>query len=133
MRYLSCKTLDSLAYDEDAREVLLRRVVAERLAGFPAPALDDHIVATYFFSLRSLKLSKLVDEIIYHATSGTHEPPPGSLLAQCTGKGLGIDAFDESERIGLLHMAYPLKMLLQPDGHLTSCDLLHTAASAIIF
>ena len=31
-------------------------------------------------------------------------------------------------RIGLLHVAFPLKMLLQPDGHLTSCDLLHTVA-----
>src|SRR5260370_32616169 len=30
-------------------------------------------------------------------------------------------------------MAYPLKMMLQPDGHLTSCDILHTVAGAIIF
>ena len=30
-------------------------------------------------------------------------------------------------------MAYPLKMLLQPDGHLTSTDILHTVAGAIIF
>jgi ribulose 1,5-bisphosphate carboxylase large subunit-like protein len=30
-------------------------------------------------------------------------------------------------------MAFPLKMMLQPDGHLTSCDLLHTLAGAIIF
>jgi len=32
-----------------------------------------------------------------------------------------------------LHMAFPLKMLRQPDGHLTSCDFLHTVAGAIIF
>jgi ribulose 1,5-bisphosphate carboxylase large subunit-like protein len=30
-------------------------------------------------------------------------------------------------------MAFPLKMLLQPDGHLTSTDILHTVAGAIIF
>ena len=36
-------------------------------------------------------------------------------------------------RIGLLHVAFPLKMLQQPDGHVTSCDLLHTVAGAIIF
>jgi ribulose 1,5-bisphosphate carboxylase large subunit-like protein len=30
-------------------------------------------------------------------------------------------------------MAYPLKMLLQPDGHLTSTDILHTTAGAILF
>jgi ribulose-bisphosphate carboxylase large chain len=35
--------------------------------------------------------------------------------------------------MGLLHVAFPLKMLLHPDGHLTSCDLLHTVAAAIIF
>jgi len=29
--------------------------------------------------------------------------------------------------------AFPLKMMLQPDGHLTSCDILHTVAGAIIF
>ena len=45
----------------------------------------------------------------------------------------GVDAWDATGRIGLLHMAFPLKMLLQPDGHLTSCDLLHTVAGAIIF
>ena len=32
-----------------------------------------------------------------------------------------------SGRIGLLHVAFPLKMMRQPDGHVTSCDLLHTA------
>jgi len=44
-----------------------------------------------------------------------------------------MDAFDNTGRVGLLHIAFPLKMLLQPDGHLTSCDLLHTLAAAIIF
>jgi ribulose 1,5-bisphosphate carboxylase large subunit-like protein len=133
MKPLSPKTLEALAHDEDAREVLLRRVVAERLAEMPAPLLEDQIVATYFFALRSLKLSRLVEEISYHATSGIRNPPPGTLLADCTGKGVGINAFDQSERVGLLHMAYPLKMMLQPDGHVTSCDILHTAAGAIIF
>ena len=32
-----------------------------------------------------------------------------------------------------MHVAFPLKMMLQPDGHLTTCDLLHTVAGAIIF
>ena len=45
----------------------------------------------------------------------------------------GVDRFDSSGRIGLLHVAYPLKMLRHPDGHVTSCDLLHTTAGAIIF
>ena len=65
--------------------------------------------------------------------AASKNPPPGSLLAQCTGQAAGIDAWDASGRIGLLHMAFPLKMLQQPDGHVTSCDILHTVAGAILF
>ena len=90
-------------------------------------------MATYFLALRTTRLAKAAKEIAYHATSGMKNPPPGSLLAQCTAQAAGVDAWDASGRIGLLHMAFPLKMLLQPDGHLTSCDLLHTVAGAIIF
>jgi ribulose-bisphosphate carboxylase large chain len=122
-----------LWYDFDAREVLLRRIIAERLAAAPAPQLDDFIVATYFFALRSWSLEHAAKEISYHATSGTKDVPPGSLLEQCTGKLVGIDAWDNTGRLGLLHIAYPLKMLLQADGHLTSTDILHTTAGAIIF
>ncbi len=34
---------------------------------------------------------------------------------------------------GCCSVAFPLKMMLQPDGHVTSGDLLHTVAAAIIF
>jgi hypothetical protein len=54
-------------------------------------------------------------------------------LMPCSAKAAGVDAFDETGRLGLLHVAFPLKMMLQPDGHLTSSDLLHTTAGAIIF
>lgn len=126
-------TLQSLWHDADAREVLLRRIITERLATKPAPKIDDQIVATYFFALRSWSLEHAAKEISYHATSGTKDIPPGSLLEQCTGKAVGVDAFDATGRLGLIHMAYPLKMLLQADGHLTSTDILHTVAGAIIF
>src|SRR5712692_2474952 len=126
-------TLSRLWHDEDAREVCLREVIRDRLAEKPPPPIDDQIVATYFFAFRSMTLQDAVAEISYHATSGIKHPPPGSLLEQCTAQAAGIDAFDASGRIGLLHIAYPLKMMLQPDGHLTSCDILHTVAGAIIF
>lgn len=126
-------TLPSLWHDADAREVLLRRIITERLAARPAPKVDDQVVATYFFALRSWSLEHAAKEISYHATSGTKDIPPGSLLEQCTGKAVGVDAFDNTGRLGLIHMAYPLKMLLQSDGHLTSTDILHTVAGAIIF
>ena len=133
MTSLNEKTLQALWYDRDTREVTLRRVVTERLAQKPTPKWDDYLVASYFFAQRTLTLEKAVKEIAYHATSGTKDIEPGSLIEQCTGKVAGIDAFDSTGRIGLLHMAFPLKMLLQPDGHLTSTDIMHTAANAIIF
>jgi ribulose-bisphosphate carboxylase large chain len=125
--------LELLWRDADAREVILRRVVSERLLARPAPLLEDQLVATYFFALRSWSLAHAAKEISYHATSGTKDIPVGSLLEQCTGKAVGVDAFDSTGRLGLIHMAYPLKMLLQPDGHLTSTDILHTVAGAVLF
>jgi len=95
--------------------------------------VEDHVVASYFLALRHTTLHSAVREIAYHATSGVKDPPPGSLLAQCTAQAAGVDPWDETGRMGLLHVAFPLKMLLQPDGHLTSCDLLHTVAAAIVF
>jgi ribulose 1,5-bisphosphate carboxylase large subunit-like protein len=133
MRYLDTKSLDILWHDADAREVALREIVQDRLRSNPAPMIDDRVVATYFFAFRTMKLEDAVAEISYHATSGIKHPPRGSLLEQCSAQPAGIDAFDASGRIGLLHVAFPLKLMLHPDGHLTSTDLFHTLAGAIIF
>ncbi len=130
---VSKKILDSLWYDLDTREELLRKVVTDRLAARPAPVSDEHIIATYFFAFRSQTLQQAVEEISYHATSGVRHPAPGSLLEACSAKPAGVDAFDDTGRLGILHIAFPLKMMLQPDGHLTSSDILHTTAGAIIF
>ena len=133
MTPLSAKTLEQLWHDPEPREVRLREIINERLAANPPPKLDDFIVATYFFAFRTQTLEHAVEEISYHATIGIKNPPAGSLLEKCASKPVGIDPFDSTGRIGLLHIAFPLKMLLQPDGHLTSCDILHTIAGAIIF
>src|SRR5438552_6614275 len=133
MRALSSKLIDLLWHDAEPRELRLRQIASDRLAAKPPPAVDDCIVASYFFAFRSLKLKEAVAEIAYHATSGVKHPPAGSLLDECTAKAAGIDAFDKTNRLGLAHVAFPLKMMLQPDGHLTSCDILHTVAAAIIF
>lgn len=127
------QTLQLLWSDFDAREETLRRIVTERLNERPPPLIENSIVASYFFAFRNQTLAEAVKEIAYHATSGTKNPPPGSLLEQCTATAAGIDPFDTTGRLGLLHMAYPLKMLLQADGHVTSTDILHTLAGAIIF
>ncbi len=133
MNNVNSTTLNTLWYDLEARETLLRRIISERLLLTPAPTSSEHIVATYFFAFRNQKLEKAVSEISYHATSGIKHPPAGSLLEACSAKPAGVDVFDETGRLGLLHVAFPLKMMLQPDGHLTSSDILHTLAAAIIF
>src|SRR2546429_185653 len=133
VKSLDKATLDLFWHDADAREVRLREVITERLKQTPPPRPEDSIVASYFFAFRTMKLEQAVEEISYHATIGTKHPPKGSLLEQCAAKAAGVDAFDSTGRLGLLHVAFPLKMMLQPDGHLTSCDILHTVAGAIIF
>jgi len=133
MHPLDQKTLEMLWYDGNDREVRLREVIRQRLLENPPPSLDDQIVASYFFAFRTQKLEQAAKEISYHATSGIKHPPAGSLLEECTARAAGVDPFDSTGRIGLLHMAFPLKMLLHPDGHVTSCDILHTIAGAIIF
>src|SRR5215467_12971863 len=98
MNKLSSKLLDLLWHDAEPRELELRRIITERLAAKPAPILADSIVATYFFALRSSKLSEAVHEIAYHATSGVKDPPAGSLLEACTASAAGFDAFDRTGR-----------------------------------
>ena len=127
-------TIEILRHDSDAREEVLRP--GPRPPGREPAAADGRlglIVATYFFAFRTQTLDKAVAEISYHATSGIKNPPKGSLLEACSAIEAGVDAFDEARKTGLLHVAFPLKMMLQPDGHLTSCDILHTAAGAVIF
>src|SRR6266516_2573886 len=80
---------------------------------------------------REVRLRQVIAERL--AASGAKDIPPGSLLERCTGRTAGVEAFDATGRLGLLHMAFPLKMLLQSDGHLTTTDLLHTVAGAILF
>src|ERR1700693_2673205 len=124
MSFLKPETLTRLWDDFDAREELLRHVVTDRLGANPPPCVPDHVVATYYFAFRSGTLEHAVEEISYHATSGVKNPPAGSLLAQCSAQQAGVDPFDATGRVGLLHVAFPLKMLRHPDGRLTSTDLL---------
>src|SRR5438874_341095 len=133
MKPLDAATLGLFWHDADAREVRLREVITERLKLKPPPQFEDYVVATYFFAFRTMKLDEAVEEISYHATIGLKHPPKDSLLEQCAARAAGVDAFDSTGRLGLLHVAFPLKMMLQPDSHLTSCDILHTVAGAVIF
>ncbi len=133
MKNLDNDIINLLWFDLDAREERIRQIVTERLGETPPPASPDHIVATYFFAFRTIDLKDAIQEIAYHATSGIKHPPPGSLLEACTAVPMGFEAFDRTGRLGLVHVGFPLKMMLHPDGHLTTTDVLHTIAAAIIF
>jgi len=102
MKPLDPATLGLLWHAPDTREARLRQVIRERMAASPPPSLDDHIVATYFFALRTIRLSQVIEDTAYYATSGVRHPPPGSLLEACTARGAGIDAFDGTNRIQLV-------------------------------
>ena len=107
MTNLPSSVLQSLWHDFDAREEVLRRLIFERLIAQPAPRLDDAIIATYFFALRSWSLEHAAKEISYHATSGTKDVSPGSLIEQCTGKMVGVDAWDATGRATSASSATP--------------------------
>jgi ribulose 1,5-bisphosphate carboxylase large subunit-like protein len=132
MKQIPSNILNTLNQDWQLREEVLRNVVEERLAASPPPAFDDQIVVTYFLALRSQTLNGWGKDFGYFATSGIKDPPPGSLIEECTGKGVGVDAFDASGQTGMVHVTIPLKMILQPDGHLTSTDILHATCNAIV-
>ena len=75
MKPIDYDLLDLLWFDGDVREVRLRQLATERLTARPAPAVEDHVVATYFLALRTTPLAEAAKEIAYHATSGVKNPP----------------------------------------------------------
>ena len=72
----------------------------------------------YFLALRSKSLKQAADEIAYHATSGIHNPPAGTLLQECTGWAVGTIPFDSTGRIGLLRALAALGLAItRRTGH----------------
>ena len=63
MSHLKSETLAKLWDDFDAREELLRQIVADRLGANPPPSVPDHVVATYYFAFRSGTLAHAVERI----------------------------------------------------------------------
>ena len=104
-----------------------------RLSESPPPTLDNYIVATYFLALRTLKLQEAAEEISYHASSGVRQPPADSFIGSVHRQGCRCRCVRCEWAARLVAHGVSLKMMCQPDGHMTSSDLLHTAAGAIIF
>lgn len=122
---MDLQSLETMRLDLDQREELIRRHVYEAMAGLPRPDLADHIVATFFVSARTMTVQAVGNDIWYHMTSGVRSAKPGSLLDQCSGKVVDYVHFDASGRIGIVRVAFPLKMLLHEDGSLYTTDILH--------
>ena len=92
MKPVDAQVLSLLWHDEDAREMRLREIVRDRMAAKPPPVLEDQVIATYFFALRTLKLTEAVSEISYHATSGIKHPPPTGPTTTTTAPPPGSEA-----------------------------------------
>ena len=131
--YADKAALERLDQDLDAREELIRRLVAERLPEFPDADLSEHVVATYFVVSERKGLLDVGRTIAYHQTTAEKHAEPGSLVARCTGRELDRIAFSPDERIGLVRVAFPLAMLLDDQGRVFSTALLHVTAGAGVF
>ena len=130
VKYLDETTLDVMRQDPDHREELIRQVVYDTLEQLPPPELAEHVVAAYFVAARGMAPAQVGREICYHMTTGVRTARAGSLLAECTGQVVDAVAFDTAGRIGVVRVAFPLKMLLDDRGNLYTTDLLHIAAGA---
>ncbi len=122
------RVVEALRYDLDARADLIRDLVYERMEATGPVASPEHIVATYVVASRSRDLTSVGAEVSYHMTSGTRNPAPGTLLAECTGTVLGTDAFDDSDRVGLVWVGFPVKLMQGEDGRVNTTDILHLTA-----
>ncbi len=133
MRRLSSEVLQTMKLDLDGREEAIRSAVYEALAELPKPDLSDQIVVTYWVHAATLSPAQVGKEISYHMTSGVRKAPAGSLLEQCTGRVLDAVEFDETGRLGIVRVGFPLKMLLHEDGSIYSTDILHITAGEGVF
>lgn len=128
MKALSTDVLDMMKLNMDAREELIRSVVYEHLSEMPMPDLSDQIVVTYWVHAHTLTPAQVGREISYHMTSGVRKTAAGSLLEQCTGRVVDAIELDDSGRLGIVRVGFPLKMLLDEAGDIYSTDILHITA-----
>lgn len=124
--------LDLIDIDLDLREELIRERVYETLAELPAEVPADHFVATYYLQTRSARLPDAGDDLPYHMTCGIRNPPPNTLLAECRGYVLDWRAFDMQDRVGIVRVAYPIKMFTDAQGTIYTSDILHITAGAAL-
>ena len=86
---------DLVGIDLDARESAIRKRVYDEADFWAAPPEDpESVIATYFLLSREGTLAEAGKSISYHMTTGVKSAPAGSLLDRCTGKVVGVRAWD---------------------------------------
>ena len=120
---------DNISIDLDQREAAIRRrVYDEAYFWSDVPADPQALVATYFLRPRTVSLNSAGKLISYYMTTGTKHITPGGLLESCTGRVEGVRAWDASERVGLVRVAFPTKLFEHEDGKFYTTDILHLLA-----
>ena len=134
MNTVSSAVMERLRDDFDAREELLRQVVGRPPGRRVRPRRFPTTWSRPTTSPSGLRRSSTPSRRSATTRPAESRTRPG---ARCWSNARrsrrASTRSTASGRIGLLHVAFPLKMMRHPDGHVTSCDLLHTVAGAVIF
>jgi ribulose-bisphosphate carboxylase large chain len=125
---------DLVAIDLDTRESVIRQRIYDEADFWATPPEDpESFIATYFLKSREGSLHDAGKSISYHMTTGVKSAPPGSLLDRCTGKVLGVHAWDVSNKVGLIRVTFPTKLLQHSDGKHYTSDILHLLGGEGVF
>jgi ribulose 1,5-bisphosphate carboxylase large subunit-like protein len=124
----------AIPIDLDEREGEIRQRVYDDL-NFWAEASEDSdaVIGTYFLRTRTESLTAAGRSISYHMTTGVKETDPGTLIDCCTGKVVGVRPWDAVEKLGLVRIAFPARLLQHPDGKFYTTDILHLLAGEGVF
>lgn len=125
---------DLVGIDLDARESIIRqRVYDESDFWASSPEDPESLIATYFLKTREGTLADAGKSIAYHMTTGVKEASPGTLLDRCTGKVVGVRAWDTLGKLGLIRVTFPAKLLQHSDGKYYTSDFLHLLGGEGVF
>ena len=125
---------DLVGIDLDARENAIRKRVYDEADFWAAPPEDpESVIATYFLRSREGSLADAGKSISYHMTTGVKSAPAGSLLDRCTGKVVGVRAWDSLGKLGLIRVTFPARLLRHTDGKYYTSDILHLLGGEGVF
>ena len=118
--------LANLWFDWDGRETVLRRDRESRLAESPSSGYRrTRSSPPISWPCDPNRSRKWVPSSATTPRAASRSRRPARCWPSAPARTVGVEPFDATGRLGLLHMAYPLKMLLNARGH---TDLVRYAA-----